>query len=147
MELEGQRGIVRAGRSRSVLCPECGVVRHGERWRRGAPPAKHQRTGRCPACIRVLAARPAGVLRVPRALLPGGPEEFLRLVLDAEEETKHRHPLERLMTVVADSEGLTVTTTGIHLAGVITGKLERRLGRHPRVRFAGADGVEVEWHA
>jgi hypothetical protein len=149
LELEGLRVKIRASRRGAVLCPECGVVRHGQRWCRRAPLAKDARTKRCPACIRTLAARPAGILRLPRALLAGGPEECLRLVLDAEEEARHEHPLERLMTIVADSEGLTVTTTGIHLAGVITGRLERHLGRHPLVRFAGTDGVdvEVEWHA
>jgi len=66
-------------------------------------------------------------------------------VCDAEEEEKREHPLERLMSVVADREGLTVTTTGVHLAGVIAGRLERRLDRSPRVHYRGSEGVSVVW--
>lgn len=129
----------------ALVCAECHVVCHAGRWYWGAPPLTEVHAGRCPACTRIHARRPAGTLHLPRALLPEDADEVLNLVHNAEAEEKPEHPLERLMNVVSDPEGLTVTTTGVHLAGVIAGKLERRLHRRPRIRFRGSDGVSVVW--
>ena len=135
----------------AMVCMECRAVCHAGRWYWGAPPRTQVRFSRCPACSRIREERPAGTLRLPRAFFPADPEEVFRLVRrlvrHAEEEEKEEHPLERVMKVVADREGLTVTTTGVYLAGVITGELERRLRRRPRVCHRESEGVCVEWHA
>ena len=135
----------RAKERGALLCEDCRIVCLAGRWQWGTPPLAEVQAVRCPACSRIQAGRPAGTLRLPRALFPANVAEVLDLVRDAEAEEKPVYPLERLMNVVSDAEGLTVTTTGIHLAGVIAGKLERRLHKQARVHYGGSNGVSVVW--
>jgi hypothetical protein len=135
----------RAKERGALVCEDCRIVCHAGRWHGGTPPLAEMQAARCPACSRIQAGRPAGTLRLPRALFQANAQEVLDLVRNAEAEERPEHPLERLMNVVSDADGLTVTTTGIHLAGVIAGKLERRLHKRPRVHYRGSDGVSVVW--
>ncbi len=143
--LQRPRPRERAKGHGALVCGDCRVACHAGIWYWGTPLLTDVHAGRCPACSRILAGRPAGTLRLPRALFPADPAEVLNLVHNAEAEEKPKHPLERLMQVLSDREGLTVTTTGVHLAGVIAGRLERRLHKRPRVRYSGSDAVSVVW--
>lgn len=128
-----------------VVCPECRVVLRDGRWSWDLPRRARARAGRCPACSRIRAARPAGTLRLPAGLFASDSLGVLDVVRQSEEEERLTYPLERVMGVRAGRDGLTVTTTGVYLAGVITGGLERRLKRRPRVHYAGSGEVGVEW--
>lgn len=143
--LHAPRPRIYAGPHSVVVCPECRVVSRDGRWSWEVPPRARARAGRCPACHRIRAARPAGTLRLPRGLFTTDSDALLLLVRHAEEQERLAYPLERVMSVQADRDGLTVTTTGVYLAGVITGKLERRLRRQPRVCYQGSGEVGVEW--
>lgn len=100
---------------------------------------------RASALRSIQAPRPAGTLHLPRRLLPADTREVLDLVHETEEDEMRAYPSERLLDVVADQEGLTVTTSGVYLAGVLAGRLERHLQRPARVQFHGPDGVSVVW--
>jgi hypothetical protein len=129
-----------------VVCPDCRIVYRDGRWSWDPPSQTRALARACPACQRVRAQRPAGTLRLPRALAQADSEALLELVRLAERQEMDAYPLERVMSARADAEGLLVTTTGVYLAGVITGILERRLQRPPRIRHVGAE-VAVEWEA
>jgi len=96
-------------------CPDCGAVyRHG-RWSWGAAePGAHE--ARCPACHRVHDRFPAGYLRLRGEFFEAHRDEVLGRVRRCEEAEKRDHPLERIMAVEPDREGVMVTTTGAHLA-------------------------------
>ena len=125
----------RAKSAEAFVCDRCGVVNHGGRWYWGAPPLTDEHGGLCPACERILDRYPAGTIRIPAELLREH-EGIHALIRNVEELEKAEHPLERLMDVEETPEGeLVVTTTGIHLARAITGRLERVFHRDSRIRY------------
>ena len=130
----------------ALVCPDCGLVHHAGRWYEGAPPLTDVASGRCPACERVQAEDPAGILSLPAALI-GDRAELERSLRNAASAEATEHPLERLMDLREDADGaLVVTTTGIHLARRLANLIERQV--HRQARFDFVDGVEllrVDW--
>jgi hypothetical protein len=125
----------------ALVCPDCGLVHHAGRWYEGQPPLTEVASGRCPACERVRAQDPAGVLTLPAALVQDR-EELERSLRNAAAAEAAEHPLERLMGVAEGEDGsLVVTTTGIHLARRLANLLERQV--HRQARFDFVDGVEL----
>lgn len=121
--------------SDAVVCGDCGLVHHGGRWFRGAPPLADVHEARCPACERTRDRYPAGTIRVPADFLEQR-DELLNMIRNAEQAESEEHPLERVMGMEDDPEGgLVVTTTGLHLARVIANKLERRFHRQAHLDY------------
>lgn len=140
-----------AGRAKSpaaLVCERCGLVQHAGRWTPGPPPLTDVATGLCPACERIRDRYPAGTLRLPASFLERR-DEVLSLIRNAEEAERAEHPLERVMDLEDGADGgLTVTTTGIHLARAIASKLERRFHRTARLRYPEEQHLlHVDWEA
>ena len=131
---------------KASVCSECGLVLHGGRWTRGAPPTTDVGSRLCPACERVRDRYPAGTISVPSTFLAAR-DEVLGMIRNTEKAESEEHPLERVMDVEdAAGGGLLVTTTGVHVARAIAAKLERRF--HSQARFHYSDGdrtVSVDW--
>jgi hypothetical protein len=120
--------------SGAMVCDTCSVVFHGGRWFWGSPPLTDEHGGLCPACKRIRDRYPAGTIRLDASFLEHR-KEVLRMIARVEEVEKEEHPLERLMGVEESDDGITLTTTGIHLARRITNKLERRFHKQARIRY------------
>ena len=99
----------------SVVCPQCGAVFHGGRWQWLSRPA-HAGESLCPACHRIHDDFPAGFVTLEGAFLQSHRDEILHLVRNHETREKKTHPLQRVMDIRDDKEGLSITTTDIHLA-------------------------------
>lgn len=128
----------------NVICDGCGIYFRGGRWIAGVPPLGDESTGLCPACRRVRDGDPAGTVHVPR--LGDLTAEVRRMIQNAENAEREEHPLERLMAVEAEADGLRITTTGVHLARRIANALERRLHRQGHFRYAdGEQDLMVEF--
>jgi NMD protein affecting ribosome stability and mRNA decay len=98
-----------------TVCPRCGVVFAGGRWRwqSTSPAEAHQ--SECPACQRIRDGVPAGFLILGGAFLDRHREEIMNLVRNTVEEQKTRHPMKRIMKT-EEGEGETVISfTDIHL--------------------------------
>lgn len=117
------------------VCDSCGLVNHAGRWYRGAPPLTNVTGGLCPACERTRDRYPAGTIRLHHSLVDAYRDEFVNLVRNAEQAVCDEHPLERLMEVKDEGDQVVVTTTGVHLARRIAGRLKRRFGEAVRVRY------------
>lgn len=129
----------------AFVCDACRVVQFGGKWRWGAPPTGTVRGGLCPACERVRDDYPAGSLHVPAALFHDG-EELLGVVGHVASRETAEHPLERVIRVELAEDGMTVTTTGIHLARSLAGKLSRSLGRKAQLHYpAEQHRLVVSW--
>ena len=131
----------------AIICDGCGVVFHGGRWYRGAPPIGDERGGVCPACQRIRDRYPAGIIH-----LIGAPEELRDELVQMMRKVDHRerdeHPLERLIEIKDENGTLTATTTGMHLARRIAGALHRRFRQGVTIRYLdGDDLVRVSWDA
>lgn len=96
-------------------CPECGAVFHRGRWTwEPAPEGAHEHL--CPACRRIREQLPAGFVSLKGEFFDAHRDEILARVRHCETAEKRDHPLQRIMAVQPEGEGLVVTTTDIHLA-------------------------------
>jgi hypothetical protein len=131
----------------AVVCKECGLVFHGGRWYRGAPPLCNEQSGLCPACERIRDRDPAGTVRL--AGLPDAcREEILGLIGNVAERETQEHPLERIIEIADEPGGLLVTTTGMHLARSIGSALRRRSHGGARIHYEEEGShVQVNWTA
>lgn len=130
---------------RVVVCPECRLVRQAGRWYRGMPPLTEAGAELCPACRRTREHRPAGTLVLDARFLADR-DEILGMLRNAEAAETAEHPLERIMELREDADGLVVTTTGVHLSRRIASKLERRFHRPARLRYSRPGGeLRVDW--
>jgi NMD protein affecting ribosome stability and mRNA decay len=116
-----------------TVCTECGAVFHRGRWTWSAAP-ENAHTGLCPACRRIREHLPAGFVKLNGEFFDGHRDEVLKRVQHCEASEKRAHPLQRIMAVEADGDGLLVTTTDAHLA--------RRIGDSLHDAYKG----ELEYH-
>lgn len=126
-------------------CPQCGAVYHDGRWQWAAHP-RPARTELCAACRRINDKFPAGIVRLSGAFAREHKEDIIRLARHQEEAEKPEHPLNRIMAVEEDAQGIAITTTDIHLPRRIGEAVERAFHGEIAVAFE-QDGyfVRVIW--
>jgi hypothetical protein len=126
-------------------CKDCGAVWRRGRWSWGAAPAGAH-GARCPACRRIRDRLPAGYVSLAGEFFEAHRDEVLRRVRRCETAEKRGHPLERIMGIAAEGEGLLVTTTGAHLAHRIGDALRRAYKGELDARYLKADNLlRVTW--
>ncbi len=96
-------------------CPDCGAIYHGGRWTWGTPEAGSGHEI-CPACRRIRDHLPAGFVSLHGKFFGEHRDEVLKRMRHCEAAEKRDHPLQRIMAVQADGDGVVVTTTDVHLA-------------------------------
>lgn len=96
-------------------CPDCGAVYHRGRWTWDPAPAGAAEAT-CPACHRIKDDFPAGRVTLKGEFLASHRDEIEHLVRNCESKERAEHPLQRIIAIQAQADGLLVTTTDIHLA-------------------------------
>jgi|SRR5271165_2720353 len=115
-----------------TVCPQCSAVYHDGRWQWVArTEAAHQL---CAACRRINDKFPAGILTLRGDFTRQHKDEMIRLARHQEEVEKKEHPLNRIMSIQEDPQGIVINTTDIHLP--------RRIGEAVKHAFHG----EIEVH-
>jgi hypothetical protein len=105
-----------AARSEPVICRTCGAVHSAGRWQWLPLPARHEpRRVRCPACLRIRADDPAGVLTLVGSFIRLHAEELRRLIQDEEARRRQRDPQSRIIWIRRLLDRIDLTTTDIHL--------------------------------
>ncbi|MFZ5843355.1 MAG: BCAM0308 family protein [Pseudomonadota bacterium] len=100
----------------------------------------------CPACRRKADNAPAGTLTLTGPFVLRQHQEIVSVINRVEAAEKAQHPLERLLRISPFSEGLLVTTTGVHLANRIGHALESAF--HNKAVYHYDDShrhVDVHW--
>ena len=107
-----------------AVCPGCGASYRKGRWTwQAAPVGSYERT--CPACERIAARYPAGVLRAEGAFAVAHRDELVALVRNVEERERATHPLKRVMGIEEDERGFVAETTDAELARALGRALHR----------------------
>ena len=98
------------------VCRQCGAVFREGRWTWAAKPAGAAEV-LCQACHRIDDRYPAGSVSLSGAYLgtPRHRSEIINLIRNQESLEKAEHPHNRVIEIDDTAEGLTVTTTDIHL--------------------------------
>jgi len=128
-----------------TICPQCSAVyRHG-RWQWATRmEAAHEQL--CAACRRINDNFPAGIVMLRGDLAREHKDQIISLARHQEEAEKKEHPLNRIMSIDEDTQGIVINTTDIHLP--------RRIGEAVKHAFHGEidahfdeDGyfVRVDW--
>jgi len=111
-----------------TACPHCGATYREGRWTwMPAPEGAHTRI--CPACERILARYPAGVLNVEGAFAVRHHDDLIGLLRNVEQRERSRHPLNRIIRIAEKRNGFLAETTD--------GKLAQSLGRALQKAYAG----------
>jgi hypothetical protein len=102
----------------------------------------------CPARRRINDKLPAGVIESRGALGRQQKEEIVRLARHQEEVEKGEHPLNRIITINEDADGIVINTTDIHLPRRIGEAVERAFHGDVNEDFdEGGYFVRVSWTA
>jgi NMD protein affecting ribosome stability and mRNA decay len=96
-------------------CPGCGAIFHKGRWTWDpAPPGAPEQL--CPACQRTQDGFPAGYVTLAGEYFASHRVEILNLVRNCEAAEKLDHPMQRIMAIEDQDDGVVVKTTDAHLA-------------------------------
>jgi NMD protein affecting ribosome stability and mRNA decay len=116
-----------------TACPQCGATYHEGRWQWGTK-AEGADEELCAACRRINDKFPAGIVTLRGDFARERKEEMIRLARHQEDAEKKKHPLNRIISIEDDAQGVVINTTDIHLP--------RRIGEAVKRAFHG----EIEDH-
>jgi hypothetical protein len=129
-----------------TVCPQCGAVYQGGRWRWMSRPAdSHEHT--CPACHRIRDKYPGGSVTLDGEFLRAHRAEILNVARNEESREKAEHPLKRIIGIEDRHDGsVLVTTTDAHLARRIGEALHRACGGELHLEYVEeGDLLRVSW--
>src|SRR5215472_2738943 len=128
-----------------TVCPQCRAVYRAGRWQWLArTEAAHEQL--CAACRRINDKFPAGIVTLHGDLARAHKDEMIRVARHQEEAEKKEHPLNRIMNINENSQGIVINTTDIHLPLRIGEAIMRAFHGEIEAHFA-EDGyfVRVDW--
>ena len=124
MDEKGQRSVrslepyrPKGGLPDGSFCKRCGIVYRNKRWQ-----LEHVAAGErseevlCPACQRIDAGDPAGVVTLSGEYLGKHREEILNVIKQQEAKHREKNPLGRIIEIKEEDGRITVTTTEDKLA-------------------------------
>jgi ribosomal protein L32 len=128
-------------------CPTCGASYREGRWTwEKAPLGSYEHV--CPACERIEAQYPAGMLTVDGAFAASHRDELLGLIRNIESSQRAEHPLKRIMAIEDQGTGFVVTVTDGKLAMTFGRALEKAYDgefEHPPTTSDKENLVRVRW--
>jgi NMD protein affecting ribosome stability and mRNA decay len=128
-----------------TVCPQCAAVYHKGRWQWAARPENGHEV-LCPACRRINDKFPAGIVELRGAFGRQQKDEIIRLARHQEEAEKGEHPLNRIINIEEDADGIIINTTDIHLPRRIGEAVKRAFhGSLNEVFDQGGYFVRVKW--
>ncbi len=131
--------------SEPAVCSNCRAVYDEGRWQWAISPVDAYLT-RCPACRRIHQKMPAGYVSIQGVFAHDHRDEMLSLIHHLETREKAAHPLKRIMWIEYQEDGLTITTTDIHLARSIGEALQRAYKGEMEYIFNDAEYLlRVRW--
>jgi hypothetical protein len=128
-----------------TVCRQCGAVYHDGRWQWAAmADLAHEEL--CPACRRINDKFPAGIVTLHGDFAREHKDEMIRLARYQEDAEKKEHPLNRIMSIEDDAQGLVINTTDIHLPRRIGETVKRAFHGEITARFEESGYfVRVDW--
>ena len=128
-----------------TACPDCHAVFHRGRWQWTAVPSGAHRE-RCPACQRIHDQLPAGFVTVGGDYFQQHRKELLQLIDRLALHEKQEHPLQRIMAIEEQADGVVITTTDSHLARGIGEALQHASQGQLQFRYVEEDNLlRVHW--
>ena len=128
-----------------TVCPECHAVFHAGRWQWLPVPASPH-SALCPACHRIRDDVPAGYLRLEGSFVAGHSEELLAVARNVEKKEKASRPLNRIMAIATEGDGITISTTDSHVARDIGEAIRSAYQGELTIQYGPDDNLaRVKW--
>jgi NMD protein affecting ribosome stability and mRNA decay len=128
-------------------CPRCRATFRDGRWTwQPATAGAHEHV--CPACERIEANYPAGVLHVAGRFAQQHRDDVIGLLRNIEERERSEHALKRIIEIQDEDAGFAVTTTDAKLVEAFGRALEKAYAgklEHPRTTSEKQNLVRVRW--
>lgn len=131
----------------SAYCGDCGASYQAGRWtwQKLSDAAAAERIS-CPACRRKADNAAAGTVTLTGPFVLAHHQDLVSLINRVEAVEKAEHPLECLMRITPFSDGLRVTTTGVHLADRIAHAIESAYSNKAAFRYDDSRRhVDIFW--
>jgi hypothetical protein len=147
----GQLGgsYLKAGKYRSnTRCPKCNLLFRDGVWKDGASAKSGEQQWKlCPACLQIRGGQAGGVVEFSGVFTDAHRNELLNRIRNVEKRTREERPLERIIRLKVNREGIIVSATTEHLAARIGKSIQRDFGGHLELRYAPEDKFAVaHWH-
>ena len=128
-----------------TVCPQCHAVFHAGHWQwLPAPPSAHSEL--CPACHRIRDEAPAGYVRLEGPFVSAHASELAAVARNVESKEKDARPINRIMAISTDREGIEITTTDSHLARDIGEAVRHAFQGTLTIRYGPDDNLaRVKW--
>lgn len=142
------RSFARSGKFRSnTRCPKCKLLFHAGVWKQNASTTKHERQWKlCPACQQIRDGLVGGILQFSGSFAGKHRQELLNRIRNVERQTREERPLERIISLKENREGITVSATTEHLIAKIGKSIQRDFGGELDLRYAPEDKFAlVHW--
>jgi len=138
----------RAEKYRSnTRCPKCNLLFQGGVWKRMPTGNKGETQWKlCPACMQIRDGQIGGIVQFSGAFAGSHRQELLNRIRNVEKTTQEERPLERIMSLKENKEGITVSATTEHLVARIGKSILRDFGGELDLRYAPEDKFAlVHW--
>ncbi|MFN4217677.1 MAG: BCAM0308 family protein [Candidatus Bipolaricaulia bacterium] len=130
-----------------TVCSSCNLVYHKGRWTNGlaAPPGANREL--CPACKRVQDRNPGGVVYLDGSYLHAHRDEILNTAKNQEKLAREQRPLQRIMWIKPNENGLEIATTNFHLARRIGEAIHQAHKGNLDIKYSEGDRfARIYWH-
>jgi len=123
----------------NTRCPKCDLVFQDGVWKRGSSNASDRAWKLCPACTQIRGGQVGGIVQCSGAFAANHRQELLNRIRNVEKQTQEERPLERIMNMKEDKNGITVSATTEHLVARIGKAIQRDFGGELSLRYAPED--------
>ena len=132
----------------NTRCPKCSLLFLDGVWKNASSgDASEPQWKLCPACMQIRDGQIGGIIQFSGAFAGSHRQELLNRIRNVEKRTKEGRPLERIIKMKEDKEGITVSATTEHLVARLGKSIQRDFGGNLDLRYAPDDKFAyVHWH-
>lgn len=131
----------------NTRCPKCDLMFQDGVWRRSSAAASGDQLWKlCPACIQIRDRHVGGIVQFSGSFAGTHRQEILNRIHNVEKLTQEERPLERIMSLKEDRDGIIVSATTEHLVARMGKSIQRDFGGDLSLRYAPEDKFAfVQW--
>ncbi|KPK73543.1 hypothetical protein AMJ87_01450 [candidate division WOR_3 bacterium SM23_60] len=141
--------LTRRSYKEPTLCPRCGLVYKKRRWQRipNFDPKLAVERHKCPACRKEEDHYVMGIVYIRGDFFRQRREEIVNMLRNEEKKEIGPNPLDRIMGIVEDKDGIRIETTSENLAVHLGRMLYNSYGGDVQYKFSDEQKLaRVFWH-
>jgi hypothetical protein len=124
----------------NTKCPGCSLLFDDGVWKNKLPAKGQEQPEKlCPACQQTQVGHLGGIVQFRGAFTGRHRQELLNRIRNVEKMTREGRPLERIVEMKEDNEGIVVSATTEHLVARIGKSIQRDFGGSLSLRYALED--------